>query len=262
LPVYHGTGANGKSTLLDTIGYVMGTYFDQAAPDLLTDRRGGDEHPTATADLRGKRLIVCSETEKNRRLKTETMKRLTGDATIKGRFMRCDYFSFDRTFALILVTNNRPKVDEDSEAIWRRLREIPFAVTVPTERRDTGLVDKLKAEASGILKLLVDGCLAWQRDGLGEAEAVTRATAGYREESDPLAEFVHECCIVAANAWAASDTLRRIYERFCSERGDQPLAGRDFTEGLKRRGCEASRRHAGRGWAGIGLLTDGIPAEA
>jgi len=118
LPVYHGTGANGKSTLLDTFGYVMGTYFDQAAPDLLTDRKGGDEHPTATADLRGKRLVVCSETEKNRRLRTETMKRLTGDARIKSRFMRCDYFTFDRTFALIMVTNNRPKVDEDSEAVW------------------------------------------------------------------------------------------------------------------------------------------------
>lgn len=256
LPVLYGTGANGKSTLLDTIGHVMGTYFDQAAPDLLTDRKGGDEHPTATADLRGKRLVVCSETEKNRRLKVATVKRLTADTTIKGRFMKCDYISFTRTFVLFLVTNNRPKVDEDSEAVWRRLREVPFAVTIPPEERDRQLVEKLKAEASGILRLLVEGCIAWQRDGLGEAEAITKATSAYREDSDPLGDFFTECCIIAPNAWAASDTLRRTYERFCGERGDHPVDGREFTEALKKRHCKPDRKHAGRGWAGIGLLTD------
>lgn len=262
LAVMYGTGANGKTTLLDAVGHVMGTYFDQAAPDLLTDRKGGDEHPTATADLRGKRLVICSESEKNRRLKVATVKRLTGDSTIKGRFMKCDYISFTRTFVLLLVTNNRPKVDEDSEAVWRRLREVPFTVTIPPEQRDRQLGEKLKSEASGILRLLVDGCLAWQRNGLGEAEAITKATSAYREDSDSLGDFLSECCLIAPNAWAASETLRRTYERFCSERGDRPIAGREFADCLKRHGCEPSRRHAGRGWAGIGLLTDMSVTEA
>ena len=104
MPVCHGQGANGKSTLLDMVVWLLGDYASDAPPDLLIQRRG-DEHPTELADLCGKRLIVASESEKHRRLKVQLVKRLTGDATIKARFMRQDYFSFNRTFKVALVTN-------------------------------------------------------------------------------------------------------------------------------------------------------------
>lgn len=255
LPVYHGAGANGKSTALDTIAHVMGDYADQAAPDLLTDSGGFDKHPTELADLAGKRLVIASETEKNRRLRVQLVKRLTGDEKLKGRFMRQDFFTFTKTFALVMVTNNKPRVDEDTEAVWRRLRLIPFSVVIPPERRNPTLPAKLKAEAPGILRWLVDGCLAWQRDGLGAPNAIERATGDYRAESDPLGDFMAECCLKAPDAWAASDTLRRVYESWCKERGEHPLSGRDFTEALRRHGGQPSKRYAGRGWAGIGILS-------
>ncbi|MCP4712224.1 MAG: hypothetical protein GY869_26680, partial [Planctomycetes bacterium] len=121
--IFYGEGANGKSVFLDTISSILGEYASESAPDLLVAKRNA-EHPTEIADLQGRRLVVTSETEQGSALKVQLVKRLTGNAKLKGRFMRQDYFEFDRTHKLILCTNNRPVIREDSNAIWRRLRLI------------------------------------------------------------------------------------------------------------------------------------------
>ena len=117
--------------------------------------RRNQEHPTELASLLGKRLIVASETEEGGTLRLQLVKRLTGDEQITARFMRQDFFTFRRTHKLLMVTNNKPRVPESSEAAWRRIRLIPFDVTIPLERRDPQLLAKLKAEASGILAWIV-----------------------------------------------------------------------------------------------------------
>jgi putative DNA primase/helicase len=256
LPVYYGSGANGKSTLLDCISFVMGGYADEAPPDLLIQRHGGDEHPTEIADLMGKRLVIASESEKARKLRVALMKRLTGNAELKARRMRQDYFTFQRTFRLLLVTNNKPRVDEDSDAVWRRLRLIPFNVTIPAAERDPGLLDKLKADAPAVLAWLVQGCLDWQRNGLGDPDAVCAATQDYRAENEPLAEFIASWCVTSPDAWSLSSELRSAYEQFCEENGERPLKGRGFTEALHHVGVSPERRYIGRGWRGIGLLSN------
>jgi len=250
MPVYHGSGANGKSTMLDTIARVMGDYCDTAPPDLLLQRRG-DEHPTELADLMGKRLVIASESERNRKLRLQLVKRLTGDATLKARFMRQDFFSFERTFKVILVTNNRPQVDEDSEAAWRRLRLIPFDVVIPSEQRDTRLAEKLREEAPGILRWLVEGARQWQRLGIAEPDTIAAATDSYRTENDPLAEFMDDCCEMADAGWTSASDLRCTYELYCHDRGDPEIGGREFNERLRRRGVRYDRRRSIRGWAGI-----------
>lgn len=259
MPVYYGTGNNGKSVMLDTISAIMGEYAQQAPPDLLTEKHGSDGHPTEIADLMGKRLVIASETEKNRRLKVALVKRLTGDARLKGRYMRQDFFEFPRTFSLILVTNNKPKIEEDSEGIWRRVKLVPFSVTIPEDQRDTDLLNKLMAESAGILRWLVDGFGLWQSSGMGNVETITQATLSYRQDSDPLGEFIAACCIIAPNCWAASESLRNTYERFCKENGEHAVSGNDFREALRKRGCELKRVYAGRGWQGIGINTESQP---
>jgi len=256
LPVLHGTGANGKTTMLEAIHRVLGDdYSCDAAPELLIDTRR-DEHPTELADLHGRRLVVCSESEKGRRLKIQLMKRLTGDSTIKARFMRQDYFQFRRQFKTVLVTNNRPRVDEDSEAVWRRIRLVPFNVVIPTGERDKTMPDKLAAEAEGILAWLVEGCRRWLDEGLPEPSAIQSATDAYRTESDPVGGFFDECCTLDHSLWTKSNELRQAYEQWASEQGVKPVSGRDWSDALKARDCEPKRVYAGRGWQGIGLVLD------
>lgn len=160
-----GTGSNGKNTLIDQMTDIWGDYAAEAAPDLLVAQKHR-AHPTEIADLFGKRLVIASETERNEHLRVQFVKRLTGDARLKGRFMHKDFFEFRRTCKVILITNNKPVISERTHAIWRRLRLVPFDNVVADKDQDKALPEKLRAESSGILLWLIQGCLvmATRRD--------------------------------------------------------------------------------------------------
>lgn len=252
LLIYHGEGNNGKSVLLDTASAVMGDYAGEAPPDLVTVRKH-PEHPTEIADLLGKRLVVASETEAEAELRLQLIKRLTGNARLKARRMREDYFEFTRTHKLILVTNNKPVLREDTEAVWRRLRLVPFDMIIPESQRDPELLRKLRAEWAGILAWLVRGCLDWQRDGLGEPDAVLMATAAYRGTANSLDGFITECCTLSTDACCPSNTLLAAYAEWCARRKRIPLQGRAFGAALKVRNCTPAKFSGERHWVGIGL---------
>ncbi|MCL5769949.1 MAG: phage/plasmid primase, P4 family [Planctomycetes bacterium] len=256
--IFWGDGANGKSTLLDVVQTMMGGYAG-SAPEGLLILSHHEEHPTELADLQGKRLVNASETDGAGRLRLQLIKRLTGDATVKARRMRQDYFEFARTHKIILRTNHKPRVNEDTEAAWRRIRLVPFGIVIPAEERDPRLGEKLLAESSGILNRLLDGCLAWQRDGLAEPPAVRDATGLYREESDPLAEWLTERCTLEPGAWELTSALYANYGSFTESGGGRPLTRKAFTERLAVRGLRPEQRNAGRGWTGIQLTADGEP---
>lgn len=158
---------------------------------------------------------------------------------------------------LWLATNYRPKAPDDDDALWERIRELPFRTMIPEAERDPGIRAQLREPAvhgSAILAWAVEGCRLWLAEGLQQPAAVRTATKEYREEMDPLRGFLTECCVTKSNVWTRTDILRAEYERWARENGERTLDGTRFRDGLKRRGCEPERRHAGRGWRGIGLL--------
>jgi len=234
LYIFHGSGANGKSVFLDTLAGVMGDYAAEAAPSLLTTQTH-EQHPMELADLAGRRLVVASETEEGARLRVQLVKRLTGNAQIKGRFMRRDFFEFARTHKLVLVTNNRPSVRETTNAVWRRIRLGPFNVTIPKAEQDTHLLDKLRAEWPGILRWAVDGCLAWQRDGMQTPPEVMIATEKYRSEQDPLAEFLAARCILSEGVSVSRTELLSAYQQWCKAMNEPNAMDRNtFYEHVRR----------------------------
>jgi putative DNA primase/helicase len=169
LPIFHGTGANGKSTLVDAVLFALGDYADVADPELLTARTF-DAHPTGNADLFGLRLAVLHESDQGRRLAEGTVKRLTGGDRVKARRMREDFWSFDPTHIFVMLTNHKPLVRGTDEGIWRRLRLIPFEVTIPEPEQDEHLREKLQLEADAVLargRLLHVACLRPGRAGKG-----------------------------------------------------------------------------------------------
>lgn len=248
---FYGSGANGKSTLLSLIHRIMGDYAATAPDSLLT--LGKDEHATQLADLQGRRIVVASETESAARLNIQRVKVLTGEEVIKARRMRQDFYEFRRTHKIILQTNNRPIIREDSEAVWRRIRVVPFTVTIPPEARDPALGAKLWAESPGVLNWLIAGCQDWLANGLRDPDCVTLATAEYREESDQIRDFVQSCCDAGTGLWEFTKNLRAAYEAYCAESGDRPVNGKVFTDSLVRLGFTPERKHIGRGWNGLEL---------
>jgi len=244
LPILFGPGANGKNVFLDTLVGIMGPYAEEAPDGLITVRQG-DEHPTEIADLHGKRLVVASETEEGRKMRIGLVKKITGNRYLKGRFMRCDYFQFERTHKTVLVTNNRPIVTEPSNAIWRRLRLIPFTVTIPEAKQDKHLTDKLVGEWPGILAWAVRGCLDWQKRqcDLAFPEAVQRATEDYRADSDHVGDFIAECCVdwrehPEQGMRTPKERVYLAYCAWCKSVGEDVLTRNAFNSRMRIHGFE------------------------
>ncbi len=252
LPIFYGEGGNGKSVLLDTVAALMGDYAATAPPSLLTVKRN-EEHPTEIADLAGRRLVVASETEQGAELRMQLVKRLTGDEKLKARHMRCDFFEFARTHKTILVTNNLPVLREDTEAVWRRLRCVPFNYIVPAEKRDPKLLLKLRAESAGILRWLVRGCQAWRRDGLPTASAITIVTSELRNSAGGLDAFIEENCVRQVDGFVPSARLLASYEKWCEARNVTPVRGRAWGAALHKIGCRDDKYKMIRGWFGISM---------
>ena len=207
--ICYGTGSNGKTVNFETKREVIGKdYADAAAPDLLLTKKG-ERHATEIADLHGKRLVICQETDDGRDLNEALLKRLSGKDELKGRRMKEDFWSFTPTHKIVMCTNHKPVVKGQDHAIWRRLALIPFDVRFwRADRGETGpeehqaisdLKDKLKAEREGILAWIVAGCLSWQRSGMMLPAKVMAATEDYREGEDKLGTFIRECCVTGPN---------------------------------------------------------------
>lgn len=253
LPIFYGEGSNGKSTLIDCVMSLLGDYSGKAAEGLLIQKAHSD-HPTELASLHGKRLIISSESESNARLKIQLVKSLTGDAIITARYMRQDFFEFQRTHKTILVTNNRPRVNENSPAVWRRLKLVPFTVSFSADRCDKQLPRKLEKEFSGILNVLLTGCQLWLSDGLREPASVKVSTDSYREESNLLGDWILEHCSNDPQAWESSAALYKGYSDWCERTGEKyPLSKRSFSENLARLGYQPERTNTARGWRGLSL---------
>jgi putative DNA primase/helicase len=244
--VPYGKGANLKSTVLYALRHALGDYAAEAASDLLVARREwGAAGESALAGLRGSRFITAIETEQGKRLAEVLVKQLTGEAEITAKFMRQDYFTYPNQAAVWLATNHKPIVQGMDLAIWRRIRLIPFTQTVkPEDRLDPGVVQRrLRDEADGILTWLVEGLIAWRTGEYGPFSEVPKviadATAEYRKQMDPLAEWLEDECEMDPQAISASGDLRRSYERHSAANGNQPLGGRRFNELLTEYGIVA-----------------------
>jgi putative DNA primase/helicase len=258
---FWGGGRNGKSTFLRTIQALFGEYGCAAPRDLLFQPRGGSTpHPSELARLYGKRLAVGAELGEHHRFDEAKVKDLTGGDTIACRRMNEDWWEYRPTHTLFLAGNHKPQVSGDDLGIWRRMRLIPWTVTIPEADVDSELPEKLRRELPGILRWAVHGCLEWQRIGLAEPDSVLAATAAYRSESDIVGEFLRKHCAFEPDATVLRKDLRERYERWCAESGHEPVGARKFASRLRERAVTDTtvRRGLSRGdgWRGVRLLRD------
>jgi putative DNA primase/helicase len=250
LPLFTGTGQNGKSTLLDVLSDAFGDYAISAEPELLVDR--GGSHPTGQADLLGARLAVCAETDKGRRLAAATVKRLTGGDKIRARRMRQDFFEFDPSHTIIMVTNHKPIVAGDDPAMWRRLVVVPFDVVVDVP--DPKLPERLALELSAVLAWAYVGYQAYAQQGLQPPEQITQRTDAYRSESDTLGRFLDERTITSAYAYVPAREIYGMWSAWCHESGEEPGTEKAFADSMAGRGFEKKKTNRGMVYRGVGLV--------
>lgn len=226
--VLHGSGANGKSTLLRAVFDLLDGYAQVVRSESLMVRRG-DTIPNDLATLAGARCVIASEAEEGQRFAESLVKGLTGQDVITARFLHCEYFTFIPQFKLFIAVNHRPIIRGTEKAIWRRIRLVPFGVTIPDDCQDRALGDKLRAEQPGILAWAVTGCLRWQQDGrLVAPDAVRTATESYRAAMDHLGDWLTATCRLAPDLSAPTGVLYKSYEDWCRTESEKPLSAKAF----------------------------------
>jgi P4 family phage/plasmid primase-like protien len=251
----YGTGGNGKGVFLGTLGALLGDYAAVAPIDTFTETRS-ERHPTDMAKLRGARLVTSQETDEGRAWAEAKIKALTGGDKIAARFMRQDFFEFTPQFTLLIAGNHKPKLHNVDEAMRRRLHMVPFTTTIGPEKRDPDLPNKLKAEWPGILQWAIEGCLEYQRIGLAAPAAVTKMTASYLEDQDPLGAWFEAWCIEGGDAWSSRADLYRNYAAYAHSSGEDVEKAAKFYSRLESRGLRQDRgpRPARvRGFVGVSL---------
>lgn len=213
------------------------------------------------ADLLGKRFVTTSEAESSQRLSEGRLKYLTQGAGSKIKAARKyeNPIEFDATHTLWLDANERPQIRSTDSSVWDRLKPIPFEFRV--KKIDKKLPGRLQAEAPGILACMVQGCLRWLNEGLGEIADVAEARKDWRAECDPLADFIADECelnLEDPEAFALASELRSGYDKWCDTNGEKPLSRKLFAERLRALGCHEGRRYDSSGnqrrtWAHLRL---------
>jgi putative DNA primase/helicase len=247
MPIAYGTGCNGKSTILGALLGAFGPdYAMKCPPDMLMARRT-DAHSTDRTDLFRKRLVVAIETESGRRLNEAMVKELTGGDRIRARRMREDNWEFAPTHTLVMATNHKPVIFGTDGGIWRRLKLVPFGVSVAGPRDDKAMPDKLRAEYPGILAWCVRGCLEWQRVGLAEPEVVLDATGDYREEQDRVGAFLNEYIELDPGGQIKAGELYARYAEWAKAGNEFAITQTAFGTEMRERGFRV-RKTMGCNW--------------
>ena len=255
----YGTGNNGKSTFINTILSVLGTYATQCNPNTLMLKRNNEGPRNDVARLKGMRFVAASEAGANQQFDEEFLKRATGDDRIVARFLHQEEFTFLPTWKIWLMANHRPKITSQDYAMWRRVRLIPFTVRIPPEQSDPMVkynLTKTDKEWSGIFNWALEGLRKWHKERLIPPPEVEQATASYRREMDVLGQFLDDCCTLHPGARVSVGDLYKRYLSYCRENGDEPLGKKQFGQQISSRGdgsITADKEVAGWVWHGVNL---------
>lgn len=247
----YGKGSNGKGCFVGTIEALLGEYSQTAPESLFVVNRNAGGIPNDQARLVGCRLSVASELAEGAAFAESRLKSLTGNDTITARFLHKEFFDFEPTQKFWISGNHKPTIKGTDMGIWRRIRLIPFTVTILDDRKDKQLSEKLKAEMPGILNWAINGCLRWQNEGLRTPSCVKVATDEYRAAEDVVGQFIDEATQPGGETSHAE--LFRHYTEWCDKYGIRSrLSKQKFNERIRDRGeYQEHRKNVGFVWSGI-----------
>lgn len=257
LPVFVGSGRNGKGTLVHALTSVFGTDYSGPVDKSLLISNKFESHPTKLMALKGKRFVTASETEQGDRFASASLKALTGGDAITARGMRENQQSFMPSHSMVLMTNSLPEVDALDKAMWDRLKLITFSADF-SGREDRTLGDRLRAERSGILNWLLEGVRRYLAHGLGdEPLGVVMATGDWRMDENSFLQFANEGLVRDPKGVVPSGDLIDAYSRWCQTQDVEALKGRALGAALKAYGATEKRTRTQRQWTGIRFKGDG-----
>ena len=251
-----GGGSNGKGTIMNTLGWLLGDYTDDIPTATLERPAHGGGIPNDVAKLAGKRFITCAEVNEFT-INEARLKALTGRDPITARFLRREWFTFIPVGKMWIATNNKPKIAGTDDGIWRRIHLIPFLQNFQeTGTLNMKLKDQLRDELPGILNWAIAGTRMWLAEGLNPPEIVKSATAAYRHESNPVTPFIEACCVRDVNSRMQPSQAFKVYETFCRDTNVEPwrrLSDKAFYKAMDQCFKKIEDRTRQLSYVGVGL---------
>lgn len=249
----YGTGRNGKSVFLNTLFALWNDYVRKAAAETFLNSTV-ERHSTDVAGLNGARLVMGSELPRGKTWDESVIKDLTGGDKMTARFMRQDFFDFIPQLTLMIAGNTQPSFRGVDEAIRSRVVMVPFSVTIPPEKRDTGLQEKLLAEGPQILRWCIEGVDMWLRRGLDVPDKVARASAEYFDSEDTVGQFLEAEAERVVGGFEKSADIHQRFTQWIERQGLGSWTQNTLIKELRGRGVTDAKGTGGvRGLRGIRL---------
>lgn len=245
--VLYGTGSNGKTTFTETLRLLLGDYAKRVNIETLMQSWGSTQAATPEiANMAGARFVLSSEIPENRKLNESLVKDLTGGDAITARKLFTNPFTFLPSHKLWIFGNHKPRISGTDEGIWRRIRVIPFNVTIPKEQRRpmSDILQIFRDEMPGILTWAINGCVLWQVNRFPLPNAVREATAEYRNEQDLVQQFLEEECEMKVEFSTSKDDLYKAWRDWCDKAGENEAMKRS-KKWLTHQMTEHGFRHGG-----------------
>lgn len=234
-------GDNGKTTFIEALQYVL-NEFAQTVPINALIKENKGNIPVDLESLRSARFVFAAEPDIGDELTPGLIKRITGKDMMKTRALHEMPTQWHVKFKLVIATNNQPQIDDPSNAMWIRVKCVPFLEKIPLEEQDRTLGEKLKSEGSIILNWMIEGCQLWLKYGMKEPEIITKTTKEYREDSDKLGEYINYCLIESpTTGFLPSEIAYKLYHLWCENNHQFPYAFNKFSTMMKDRGYELER---------------------
>lgn len=260
--IAYGQGANGKSTLFEVIREILGDYAKVTDFELFLNNHKSDVRLLeAVGELAGIRFALASEVDSNKRFSDSVIKRLTGGDTLRGTKLRQSSFEFKPQFKLWFLANHLPFAKDGSHGFWRRIKVVPFNRKFTMQERDPSLINKLLEERDGILSWLVEGAASWSGQrmmsggtGLGNCDAVDKATSAYRDDNDFISLFISEKILEAEGQSIRARELYQVFQHWCDQ-AEEPIALSEnlFSRRMEERGLKKTRSKDGQYYRGVCL---------
>jgi len=253
-----GEGSNGKSTLLNVFSELMGYLIESIDFNVLCDSKFyNNSKENQIAQLEGKRFVTSIEVDSRKDLDQTLVNKITGGDSVRGKLLYKDSKHYIPQFKLFVACNHLPKIAVNNHATWRRIRVIPFNQQFEGKSRVKKMKDRLVKELPGILNWAVEGCLKWQKEGLKEPKSVVEAIKKYREESDPVAKFLAECCISnITGELLKSSELSKAHVQWCEANGLTPMGTKKLSINLISKGFSKSKVKGCEHWINLQLKSN------
>lgn len=242
-----GSGNNGKSTFLDIITDLAGSYSCNVQPETVMVKNAMQNSGANTdiARLKGARFVTTVEPNESVRINEGLLKQLTGGDKVTARHLYGREFEFTPEFKLWMATNHKPIIRGTDLGIWRRIRMIPFTIMIPPEKVDKNLKSKLRTELPLIFKWAVEGCKMWQSEGLELPDSVRITTEEYKAEMDILSVFLNDCVETNYLTKEKASEIYDSYSHWCDENNEFKLSSTKFSKEFVKRFPEKVRMSDG-----------------